>query len=1071
MIKQVLLKTFEKSTYGKNERDGRRVLNNDLIADIKYEADDNEIFINSLVISESLYSQYNCRLDMDKKSKEIISTKCSCSDYEKNGKKRITYCCKHLVATFYRFLDDIEQDTSVQQELGIGETSKEVIKSTTDSVLDLLIGEKKRKREIKIEVLINRVNWYGKIAAEFRIGLKGTNSNKLYILKDIGSFLISLYNKVPLSYGKDFTFDINEQKLSNSDKRLIKLINLIRDIDRKFISGKQVIIPDYLVREFFNVVKNNRVYLGSGFYSRLIEIDVLEDKIDLPMFLEDGGKVIKLEAENGIPESLTSAKDVYLYNSNIYLPPEEQIEALSPYIESFSHGKTIFFAKEEEERILRDLIPSMQGISKNIRLSKSLREKIIISPVSFKFYFDKEDETYLILKVCYGQYEFNIEHSFEEKIIYRDKVKENEVVQKLKELGFEKIDDKFMFFKSEDDLFRFFSRDIAELQGIGEVYYSENFTGIKSIGSGAFKGEIRKGKFDYFELKFTLGNIQDREIVNILRAFRDNKKYYRLENGEFLDLNDLELNKVLALLDSMELIENENKAIFNKNKAGLIEDCINDLGIKGIRGRKVIKEIKNYLASYRDKEYVIPNNINATLREYQVEGYKWLKTLDYLGFGGILGDEMGLGKTLQTITFITSNKDKRSLIVAPTSLIYNWKDEFRRFSPDIKVAIVNGGIKEREELIKNYKDYDVLITTYNLLRRDMSFYENKEFDYCILDEAQNIKNSSSQNAVATKSINAKRKFALTGTPMENSLMELWSIFDFIMPGYLFDEKRFLTRYHRRLEEDKVIIDEVNKLIRPFILRRFKSDVIKELPEKIEKKLIVPLDDEQKKVYGTYANYVQELIDKKVKNDEFTKSKIEILSYITKLRQICLDPGIVMENYTGGSSKLNALKETVTECIEQGHKILVFSQFTTVLKNVKNIFDNNCISYKYLDGSTPSKERAKLVDEFNNDDTEVFLISLKAGGTGLNLTSADIVIHLDPWWNPAVEDQATDRAHRIGQNNIVEVIKIVAQDTIEEKIISLQEEKKALIDKIVGKEAELDNTIMKISDEEIISLFY
>ena len=302
-------------------------------------------------------------------------------------------------------------------------------------------------------------------------------------------------------------------------------------------------------------------------------------------------------------------------------------------------------------------------------------------------------------------------------------------------------------------------------------------------------------------------------------------------------------------------------------------------------------------------------------------------------------------------------------------------------------------------------------------------------------------------------------------------MELWSIFDFIMPGYLYDERRFLTRYHRRLEEDKVIIDELNKLIRPFILRRFKSDVIKELPKKIEKKLIVPLEDEQKKVYGTYANYVQDLIEKKVKNDEFAKSKVEILSYITKLRQICLDPSVIMDNYTGGSSKLNALTDTVTECIEQGHKILVFSQFTTVLKNVKNIFDNNSISYKYLDGSTPAKERAKLVDEFNNDSTNVFLISLKAGGTGLNLTSADIVIHLDPWWNPAVEDQATDRAHRIGQNNIVEVIKIVAQDTIEEKIISLQDEKKSLIDKVVGKETELNNTIMKISDEEIISLFY
>lgn len=1071
MIKQILLQAFEKSTYGKNERDGRRVLNNDLISDIKYDANENCIRINSSVISEDLYSQYNCNLEIDKSTKEVILSKCSCGDYEKNGKKKVTYCCKHLVATFYRFLEDIEADSAIKEELGIEEASDELLRSASDSVLDMLLGPKDNNKELKFEVVINRTNWYGKIAAEFRIGLKGMSSNKLYILKDIGGFLISLYNKVPLVYGKDFTFNINEQKLSIRDKKLLKLINLIRDIDRKFISGKQLIIPDYLVREFFTVIKEHRVYLGSGFYSRQIEIDILEENIDIPLFLENRGKVIKLEAENGIPESLTNSNDVYLYNSNIYLPPEEQIEKISPYIEAFSHGKTIFFAQEEEERVLRELIPSMQKVSKSIRLSKALKDKIVISPVSFKFYFDKEDEIELTLKVCYGEYEFNIEHDCKEKIIYRDNIKEEKVVQKLRELGFEKVNDKFMFFKSEDDLFRFFKDDILLLQERGEVYYSESFTGIKSLGTGAFKGDIRKGKFDYFELKFTLGNIPDREVVNILRAFRDNKKYYRLENGEFLDLHDLEFNKILKLLDSMELIENENKAVFNASKGGYIEDYINDSGLKGIRGRKELKEIKNNLATYKNQSFIIPQNINAVLREYQVEGYKWLKTLDYLGFGGILGDEMGLGKTLQTITFLASNEGRKSLIVAPTSLIYNWYSEFRKFAPHIKVAIANGNASERYELIENYKEYDVLITTYNLLRRDLDAYKDAEFDYCILDEAQNIKNSSSQNALAAKAIKSRRRFALTGTPIENSLMELWSIFDFIMPGYLYDEKRFLTRYHRRLEEDQVIIDEINKLIRPFILRRLKKDVIKELPNKIEKKLIVPLEDEQKKVYATYANHVQELIDKKVKDDEFSKSKIEILSYITKLRQICLDPSIVMENYDGGSAKINALQETLNECIEEGHKILVFSQFTSVLKNVRNIFMHNGISYKYLDGSTTSKERAKLVDEFNNDDTSVFLISLKAGGTGLNLTSADIVIHLDPWWNPAVEDQATDRAHRIGQNNVVEVIKIITQDTIEEKIISLQDEKKALIDKVLGKGAELDNTLLKISDEEILSLFY
>ena len=299
---------------------------------------------------------------------------------------------------------------------------------------------------------------------------------------------------------------------------------------------------------------------------------------------------------------------------------------------------------------------------------------------------------------------------------------------------------------------------------------------------------------------------------------------------------------------------------------------------------------------------------------------------------------------------------------------------------------------------------------------------------------------------------------------------LWSIFDFIMPGYLYDEKKFATRYHRRLEEDECLIKDLNRLIKPFILRRYKRDVIKELPDKIENKLIVPLDDEQLKVYSTYVKYIQDIIEKKVENDEFAKSKIEILSYITKLRQICLDPSVVMDDYKGGSGKIDALLETVSQSIDEGHKILVFSQFTSVLNNISKAFRENEITYCYLDGSTPIKKRNKLVEDFNNDDTSVFLISLKAGGTGLNLTSADIVIHFDPWWNPAVEDQATDRAHRIGQKHVVEVIKMISEGTIEEKIISLQEEKKSLIDKVVGKDIKLGDNISNLDEEDILSLF-
>ncbi|MDU3323164.1 MAG: SNF2 helicase associated domain-containing protein [Clostridium sp.] len=1081
MLKQDLIEGFNRSTCGKNEKDGERVFKNDLISDLNYEGDKDKIVLTSSVISEDLYSQYSCKLDIDKRNSEVIFSHCSCNTFEKKNSKR-GYCCKHLVATFYKFINSLDEDPSIKDELGLTDAKENIVKKTESSILDLLLGEEKKKDKIKIEVILNKIQWTGKLGAEFKIGLEGMKSNKLYTLKDIDAFLVALYNRISIPYGKDYIFNIKEQRLTSSTKRLISFIELLKEIDlssnsfrkvnEKLVSGKQITIPKALLREFMTIIKDFRVYLGNGFYSRLIETEVLEENIPLPMNLKDLGNLIKLEAPRGIPEALNDSNDVFMFNTTIYLPSYDQIESITPYLEAFNHGNSIFFTRDEEERVLRDLIPSMQKVSHDIELSKSLSNKVVIAPVSFKFYFDKSDDIFLTLKVCYDKYEFNYFHNLKDKVIYRDSNKEEKVIRKLRELGFEEVNETFRFFKDDEYIFKFFKEDILELHEYGEIFYSDRFTGIKNLSSNSFKGEVRKGKYDYFEFKFKLGDIKEDETTNILRAFRDSKKFYKLSSGEFLDLEEIELNKLLKLLDSLNEDKeiSENTIEFNKNKGMYVEDYLQDNEITYVKGRRGLKSLKTTLGKLKGKEFPIPECINANLREYQKIGYSWLKTLDYLGFGGILGDEMGLGKTLQTITFLSSNEKALSLIVAPTSLVYNWYKEFKKFAPTMKVGILHSNREEREDILKNREKYDVLITTYNLIKRDVDLYKEIEFDYCILDEAQNIKNPSSQNAKSVKSIKSKNRFALTGTPIENSLMELWSIFDFIMPGYLYDEKKFATRYHRRLEEDECLIKDLNRLIKPFILRRYKRDVIKELPDKIENKLIVPLDDEQLKVYSTYVKYIQDIIEKKVENDEFAKSKIEILSYITKLRQICLDPSVVMDDYKGGSGKIDALLETVSQSIDEGHKILVFSQFTSVLNNISKAFRENEITYCYLDGSTPIKKRNKLVEDFNNDDTSVFLISLKAGGTGLNLTSADIVIHFDPWWNPAVEDQATDRAHRIGQKHVVEVIKMISEGTIEEKIISLQEEKKSLIDKVVGKDIKLGDNISNLDEEDILSLF-
>ena len=423
---------------------------------------------------------------------------------------------------------------------------------------------------------------------------------------------------------------------------------------------------------------------------------------------------------------------------------------------------------------------------------------------------------------------------------------------------------------------------------------------------------------------------------------------------------------------------------------------------------------------------------------------------------------MGLGKTIQTISFLLKRENKKTLIVTPTSLIHNWKSEFEKFAPSLKVGIIHGLKKDRLNLIKNINDYDVMITTYGSLRNDLDEYEKLQFDYCIIDEAQNIKNPMASVTDAVKSINAKNKFALSGTPIENNLVELWSIFDFIMPGYLYN----LSKFNAVFIKDESQLENLKRMIQPFILRRTKKEVIKELPPKIEKKYIVEMGKAQKNTYGIYVENIKE----KLKENENIKNKITVLSYLTKLRQLCLDPNVVIEDYKGKSAKIETCLEIVKERIEENNKILVFSQFTSVLKNLGEKLSKKGISYYYLDGSTKAMDRTNLVNDFNNnDEVKVFLISLKAGGTGLNLTSANTVVHLDPWWNSSVENQASDRAHRIGQKQVVEVIKLIAKGTIEEKIIELQERKKDLIDNMINENLSNANMLSSISEEEIIYL--
>ena len=586
-----------------------------------------------------------------------------------------------------------------------------------------------------------------------------------------------------------------------------------------------------------------------------------------------------------------------------------------------------------------------------------------------------------------------------------------------------------------------------------DEYIDENITINPNITL-----DISQSRNGYMGMKLDIEGVDSNEYREIFSSYKNNNRLYRMKNGAYLDLKDKDIEQAFKLIDILNIYNDFDNMKIPNNKAIYLEKLIEDEDLSFVNGSKYVSNVIKKFDKVKSKNYEIPKDLNATLRDYQVSGFEFFKTLSDYQFGGILADEMGLGKTIQTIAFLLSNKDKKSIVITPTALIYNWKNELEKFAPTLKVGLLHAAKSEREKILDNIDNYDVILTTYTTYKNDIDKYKNINFDYCIIDEAQNIKNPDAIITKAIKNVNAKVKFALTGTPIENNLMELWSIFDFIMPGYLYNKSKFKSIF---VNNDKNII-ELKNLIKPFILRRTKKEVITELPDKIEQKIIIDLEKEHKRAYKGYVN----LITRKIK--ENNQDNITVFSYLTKLRQLCLSPELMVKNYQGKNSKLDVLINIINDSSDE--KILVFSQFTKVLEVIGKRLNEENISYSYLDGKTSAKDRVKLVEEFNTNNNKVFLISLKAGGTGLNLTSANIVVHFDPWWNPAVEDQASDRAHRIGQKNVVNVIKLIAKGTAEERVINLQETKKELIEDVINGNLDNSSTLKNLSKDDIIDLF-
>ena len=707
------------------------------------------------------------------------------------------------------------------------------------------------------------------------------------------------------------------------------------------------------------------------------------------------------------------------------------------------------------------------------------------------------------------QYDKKVYSLYETRdVALRDLGKEaavREVIQRYGEAYDER--QKAMVITDEDKIYDLLTEGIPVFQQLGEVYISDTLKGMQVHPSPkvAVGVSIESG---LMQLKMTAGEMSKEELIDILSRYNKRKKYYRLKDGSFVQKEDSGLDILADLKETLQLTDQQlmqESVPVDTYRALYIDQQLRDNPvISSVRDKNFRSLIRN-MKTVEDNDFEIPPELEPILRGYQKTGFLWLKTLSANGFGGILADDMGLGKTLQVICYLLSEYQEReiqekskkepvekeqdienegrqrekkssddrlrrnALIVAPASLVYNWNSELERFAPRLAVRMIVGMAAQRRTLLEAADEGEILITSYDLLRRDIDFYKKYRFRCQIIDEAQYIKNHSTQAAKAVKKIQADTRFALTGTPVENRLSELWSIFDYLMPGFLYSYSRFREELEVQIvqHESEEAGERLRKMIRPFVLRRLKKDVLRDLPEKLEENMYTRLEGEQQKLYDAHVKRMKLLLDKQ-SEEEFNTSKIVILSELTKLRQICCDPALLFEEYKGESAKLEMCVDLIRNAVENGHKILVFSQFTTMLSRLADRLENEETAYYMLTGSTGKEKRAKLVEEFNKEDnpTAVFLISLKAGGTGLNLTAADIVIHYDPWWNLAVQNQATDRAHRIGQKNVVNVYKLIAKDTIEENIVKLQEKKHALADQILSGE---DMGSGSFSREEILEL--
>ncbi|AMO86212.1 ATP-dependent helicase HepA [Solibacillus isronensis B3W22] len=891
----------------------------------------------------------------------------------------------------------------------------------------------------------------------------------------IREFLSHIKNKKPYRISQNITYNFEQFCFEEQHDAILQLLIKIVEDDTLYsdtpVQNQEqhlLIIPPsswFLLATLISNTENVSLLYQNESYS---DVKLQTQPTALRFFIEAKGKDYQVYIEGIKRVFLLPNYRVVLFDGEMTQMSDDSMKQLFELKQMLQQQTLLTIEHSHWDYFREQVIPKLKKIG-IVEMAPELSAKQMETPLVANIYLDRVKNRFLAgVEFQYGQFVIQPldDQLSDEVFIIRDIEKEAAVLALMDGSGFTKTDGGY-YMQNEELEYEFLYHQLPKLTKLAKIY-ATNSVKLRIAKENNFpkiRVNVQKERTNWLEFKFEMDGVTNKQIKEILAAIKVKQKYYRLQDGALLSLETKEIEEIQRFLRAIPAQDDEYELTFNMPILDSLPFLEQFEQSEIFEAEKSFKQFTGQLLHPETLKFEVPESLEPILRDYQKHGFNWLKLLSNYGFGGVLADDMGLGKTVQSIAFIVSElpiiraNKQPVLIVCPSSLSYNWLYEFMQFAPEVEAIVIDGEVSERRHLLRTMEEHDVIITTYPLLRKDSAFYERQHFHTVFFDEAQAFKNPVTQTARTVKRISATNRFGLTGTPIENSLSELWSIYRVIFPQ-LFRELEEFRHMQRK---------DIARRVRPFLLRRMKEHVLGELPQKeemIEKAELLP---EQKALYAAYLAKLRVDTMKHLDKETFHKNRIRILAGITRLRQICCHPALFVEGYKGSSAKFEQLFRLLEQSKVSGRRVLIFSQFTQMLKMIATELSKRGEQYFYLDGQTPSEERIALCNSFNDGERNMFLISLKAGGTGLNLTGADTVILYDLWWNPAVEEQAADRAHRMGQKEVVQVIKLIANGTIEEKMSELQQKKKMLISDILDGDESSKGTLTEQDIREILMI--